>query len=195
MGELIRGNNKEIEVIRTRIVKFEAGRLIEKYPVLLLDVSGSMQQSVGNRRKIDILRDAVERVGIGMDIYCFSDRMTKTKYIPEPQSSTNLIGAFLELKGQSMQLLLISDGIADDPEDAIAAGILLGCPVNVLYIGSVGDQGESFMRKLAESTGGKWLTLDTMQEAGVFQQKLENGIERLLLVGGYERIQKSIIYQ
>ncbi len=188
MGELIRGNNKEVEVTRTRIVKFEAGRLIEKYPVLLLDVSGSMQQSVGNRRKIDILRDAVSKVGIGMDIYCFSDRMTKTKYIPEPQGSTNLRDAFRDLKGQSMQLLLISDGVADDPEDAIAAGILLGCPVNVVYIGSMGDigldVGEQFMRKLAEATGGKWLTLDTMQEAGVFQGKLENGIERLLLVGG-----------
>ncbi len=184
MGELIRGKNKEIEVIRTRIVKFEAGRLIEKYPVLLLDVSGSMQQSVGNKRKIDILRDAVVNVGIGMEIYCFSDRMTKTKYIPEPQGSTNLTGAFRELKGQSMQLLLISDGVADDPENAISAGVSLGCPVNVLYIGVPGDQGESFMRKLAESTGGKWLTLDTMQEAGVFQGKLEDGIERMLLGEG-----------
>ena len=183
-NNLIIGNNKDLEVTKTRIIRFENGALVERSPVLLLDVSGSMRLGIGNRRKIDILRDAVAKVGIGMDIYCFSDGMTKTKYIPEPAGSTNLAGAFQGLPVGGMSLLLISDGIADDPEDAIQVGIALKTPVNVLYIGESGDRGEDFMRKLAEATGGKWLTLDTMQDAVSFQGKLENGIEKMLLMAG-----------
>jgi len=182
MNNLILGNNKKLEVTKTRIIKFSAGKLIEKFPVLLLDVSGSMCRDLNGKRRIDILRDAVEKVGNGMETYCFSDTTVKTKYIPEPHGSTNLKGAFQVLKGQSMQLILISDGIADNPNDAIQSAIELKCPVNVLYIGSPGDEGELFMKRLAEMTGGKWITLDTMQDSNIFQTKLENGIQNLLFL-------------
>lgn len=183
MNNLILGNNQDLEVTKIRIIRFEKEQIIEKYPVLLLDVSGSMQENVGNRRKIDILRDAVTKVGVGMEVYVFASDFVKTKYIPEPHGSTNLKQAFKSLSGQSMQLLLVGDGVSDDPEEAIRAGVALRCPVNVLYIGEPGDQGEAFMRRLAEATCGKWLTLDTMQDAAVFQDKLENGIQNMLLLG------------
>jgi len=180
MSNLILSNQSGLEVSKTRIIKFENGAITEKYPVLLLDVSGSMNREVGNRRKIDILRDAVTKVGAGMDIYSFSSSVVHSRFIPDPQGQTNLTKAFQELKGRSMQLLLISDGVADDPDEAILAGIALHCPVNVLYIGEPWDVGEEFMRRLAEATGGKWTTLDTMQPDG-FGDRLEAGIEKLML--------------
>lgn len=187
---LILGNLKNVTVTRTRIMKFENGALIDRTPVMLLDISGSMRLGLTadlvGRRKIDILQDAVRKIGQGIEKYAFSDSIRKCDTnIPEPDGGTDMANAFLVLAGRSSQsILLVSDGEADDPDEAINRGISLHVPVNVLYIGEPGDRGEDFMRRLAEATRGRWMTLDTIYDTTGFPGRLEEGIEKMLLTVG-----------
>ncbi len=187
MTQLTQTKNKDVEVFRTRIVKYSAGTLTEHIPVMLLDVSGSMEECINGRRKVDMLKDAVEAAASGIETYCFSSSCVKTKIIPQPQGGTDLADAFCVLKNvapAAMHLILVSDGMPDNVENAIYHGKRLQCPINVIYIGVQGDSGESFMRRLAEDTGGKWLTVDTLRDQNNFQQKLSSGLEKLLLCSG-----------
>jgi len=145
--------------------------------VLLLDVSGSMAERVGEKRKIDHLREAVKPY-TSLRMVSFSGR-TWEMCIPEPQSNTDLAGAFSYLKAsQPKEVILVSDGLPDSPEAGLAEAKALGCPVNVIYIGQGGDTGEAFMRRLAAETGGREITVN--EEAPNFGLQLESKVRLML---------------
>jgi hypothetical protein len=186
MSEIIITGNNDVEIKSTRIVRYEAGKLVEIVPTLLLDTSGSMKQFVGSSRKIDILQDVVRSIGMGYARYSFSDdiRREDSGEMLDAGGNTALAVAFNFLKesGVRRHLVLVSDGVPDDVDEALESVRGLGYPVNVVYIGNIGDVGERFMRKIAETTGGKWLTAD-VKDAAFFQKNLESGIEKLMLIG------------
>lgn len=173
-------SNNTVQVLRTKIIRYVPGHgMTEIQPFMLLDVSGSMIGQVGNKRKIDMLRSAVSNYK-GVHQYIFSDRVTETQYIPEPHGSTELHSAFRYIaKANPLKLLLVSDGLPDDPDASIDAGKALKISIDVLYIGTPGDEGEQFMKQLAEVTGGKFMTVDTM-EINDFQKNLTEGIKFML---------------
>lgn len=173
-------SNKDLQVLKTKIIIYVPGQGIsEIQPFMLLDVSGSMKEQVGTQRKIDMLRNAVA-IYQGVKQYVFSERVTETQYIPEPHGSTELHLAFGYLvKANPQKLLVVSDGLPNEPKLSIDAGKALKIPIDVLYIGEFGDPGEIFMKQLAEATGGKFMTIDTM-EINDFQKNLTDGIKLML---------------
>ncbi len=181
MSEIqIQGSGNELQVLNTKILKYVPGHgVTEIQPFILLDVSGSMNEKVGTQRKIDMLRSAVSDYK-GVRQYVFSERVTETQYIPEPHGSTELDTAFRYLaKANPQKLLLISDGLPNDPIASIDAGKCLKISIDVLYIGESEDLGEKFMKLLAEETGGKFMTINTM-EINDFQKNLTEGIKFML---------------
>jgi len=149
--------------------------------VLLLDVSGSMSEHVGEKRKIDHLREAVQnytalrKVSFSGDIYENS--------IPDPKTNTDLAYAFeYLLSSNPLEIILISDGLPDSEIDAINTAKLLNCPVNIIYVGPGSDKGETFMKRLAFETQGKQVTVDTTKELLSVSNVLTDNI-RLMLPG------------
>jgi Mg-chelatase subunit ChlD len=188
MNQLQNTNGNGLTVKSTKIVRLSEDGLSvnEVKPMLLLDISGSMGASVNGERKIDTLRNAVKDMH-NARMFAFSERCSEVQYgIPEPETSTDLAHAFRYLKKwittKDANLLLVSDGIPDDKEDALYEAKTLNIPINVLFIGTEGSDGEEFMQTLAKITGGKQVTADTAFSD--FKQQLSNGINQLLLGSG-----------
>ncbi|RLF84531.1 hypothetical protein DRN34_05585 [Thermococci archaeon] len=153
--------------------------------VLLLDCSASMDEIVGDKRKIDHLRDAVV-VFPEAKLYGFSNNFFEIREgVPEPMSSTAMRHAFRQIASyvdSSTRLILISDGLPTDgsDEEVIAQAKLLPCPVNVLYIGD-DEKGERFMKELARATGGQEITLSPQELQVDLGTALTDGIQKLAL--------------
>lgn len=145
--------------------------------VLLLDVSGSMAELVEGKRKIDHLREALRQFADVKKV-SFSGRIWENE-VPEPQSNTDMAMGFRHLQSSlPRSVILVSDGLPDNPEGAIYEAKLLNVPINVLYIGTGGDRGEAFMKRLARETGGREVTVETAVPD--FTSQLESGIGELL---------------
>lgn len=155
------------------------GDLVIMIPVVLLDVSGSMDQETrSGKSKIDILNEVVKTNFNAIRKFAFSDQCFETFGELETFGSTDLIRAFKYLPKGNLDLCLLSDGCpTNDENDCIEAGKALGYPVNVCYIGDPGDPGEQFMIKLAKATGGKIITIDLMN---LTKKQLSEGMIKLL---------------
>lgn len=182
MSNIIIQNINKPTIRRTKVIRYNPETQLETdaRSILLLDVSGSMSQIVNGKRKIDILREIVVNF-TGVRMFAFSTYTTEVRYVPEPQESTDLSGAFRYLKpyiNKDTNFVLVSDGQSDNPESALNEAKSLGIPVNVVYIGNRGDMGEDFMQLLARLTNGKEITAETFSKA--FQQQLTEGIQGFL---------------
>jgi hypothetical protein len=131
--------------------------------VLLLDVSASMEQ--GRPRRIDLLWNAVSRLKTPASrwrVAAFSSRCqwVDLKQHPEPQGSTDVAGAFVEIgKVAPTSVTIITDGQPDDPDAAHTAGLLLKCPIHICFVGDADDlQAVEFCRGLCEATKGTFAT-------------------------------------
>jgi Mg-chelatase subunit ChlD len=131
--------------------------------VLLLDASGSM--AAGTPRRIDLLWQMVQalrtsqsgwRVAV-FNSYC---RWSAVAAVPEPDGDTDLAGAFEVIgKVNPLRVTVITDGQPNDTEAAFAAGVHLGCPVHILFVGESGDEDAlAFCRRLCEATKGTFAT-------------------------------------
>ncbi len=181
MNQIIQTNNKPT-IRRTKVIKYNKETQLDSdaRPILLLDVSGSMQQYVNGKRKIDILRETITNF-TGVRMFAFSAYTEAVKYIPEPQEDTDLTRAFQHLKpliNKDTNLVLVSDGEPNNRESSLKEGESLGIPVNVVFIGNINSSGEQFMKLLARLTNGREITVDTFNKA--FQQKLTEGIRGFL---------------
>lgn len=187
MNDLIKQNNNLI-IRNVKVLKYDpkTETVIETRPVLLLDISGSMNECIGKKRKIDMLREAVMQ-NTGVRQFVFSDDIHEVGYVPETaEGGTDLSRSFGYLKTENIinkntRLVLVSDGLPDDSDDAIQTALQLEIPVNVLYIGPGNDKGERFMKNLATITKGTELTVSTLNID--FQKKLTQGISALLYGG------------
>lgn len=150
--------------------------------VFLLDVSGSMSDIVDGKPKIAHLREVMQDHQSNRKI-SFSGHVWENQ-IPEPQSNTDMALGFRHLQTvmpKPTVIVLISDGLPDSPEAAIQEALVLHIPVNIIYIGEKGDEGEAFMKKLASLTGGREFTAEPAKQQ--FAQQLRAGIAGLLPAG------------
>lgn len=174
--QLILKPRNGMQIVHTKIIKWEAGKLVNKTPVLLLDVSISMAEPSGSnngKRKIDILREVMTNYP-GISKYVFSDDCSLCEYIPEPYGTTRLDSALDVVgRGRPDRIILISDGRPDYPEESMRVALTLHIPIDVIYIGEHGDHGEQFMKELALRTGGKEITITTSDLAKNLQQATE----------------------
>lgn len=133
--------------------------------VILADISASMGgPAAGDKRKIDILRDAI--VGVTQStsarVFVFSNTAREVHAIPEPENNTNLAGALLHVQRLDPGVtLVISDGQPDNEKAALDAARQFRGVIDVLYIGPESDHAAiNFMKRLAAAAGGDVRTHD-----------------------------------
>ncbi len=140
------------------------GSLIEMIPVVLLDVSGSMnQETKSGKSKIQILNEVVKTQFGAVRKFAFSSHCFECFGELDAFGDTDLIKAFRFLPKGNLDLCLLSDGYPNNDEsDCIEVAKGLGYSINVLYIGDPGNTGEMFMIRLAKATGGKIMTIGSL---------------------------------
>lgn len=129
--------------------------------LILLDISGSMSENVGGKRKIDILRQAVNRqLLINEVVLVFSsgcDRIASFQSIPEPFGGTAMhLGLQQAASYTPSYTLVVSDGQPDCQRQALLNAENLSGIISTLYIGDDSDVNAiAFMAKLARVGCGR----------------------------------------
>lgn len=145
--------------------------------IILVDVSGSMsgtpyEQACQELAKLQ--RDLPGKIAI----IAFSDT---TEFAPSGvprfiSGGTDLAGAlrFVHVAdGCNIRFVVISDGYPNDPEGTLREARKFQSRIDTVYIGPEGGEGEAFLRKLAQASGGQSSTNKVHQIA--------ERVERLLL--------------
>jgi hypothetical protein len=130
--------------------------------VILADVSDSMSESAGGKKKIEVLRDALSRVWPNAQnarLIAFSSLpvfLSDPQNLPDPSGSTALHLAIQSAQSfKPSRTLVISDGRPDDEMSAFAAADELTGQIDVIYCGPEGDtQAILFLQRLVRRTGG-----------------------------------------
>ena len=123
--------------------------------VILLDVSGSMAEMTGAKRRIDVLTEALLTVrapGVRMfGFHSVCSELEPDGAVPEPRGGTNLGGAIEHITQlRPTRLVVIGDGLPDNEEHALAAARALHADIATIFVGNDGDAvGRAFMRRLA----------------------------------------------
>ena len=127
--------------------------------VLLLDISGSM--GIDEPRRIDVLWEAVKTLSKatqGWKMATFSDqcRWQVLEEKPEPTGGTDLTKAFQHVGQVPLtRLTLVTDGEPWDMDEAHRAGLALGVPISILFVGDDTDvQAVAFCQRLCLQTQG-----------------------------------------
>ena len=128
--------------------------------IILADISASMgSYANGDRRKIDILREAIAAVTQNSParLFVFSKSVRAVHAIPEPENNTALAPALLHVQQFDPGVtLVISDGQPDNAKDALDVARTFRGAIDVLYIGPESDaKAIAFMRQLAAAAGGE----------------------------------------
>lgn len=138
----------------------EAIKTDDRTRILLSDTSDSMDDLTEGRekRKIDALREVVYGIrdqGIAFRQIVFGGSVEMREDIPEPSGGTPLLEALkLSRRYEPGRLVVISDGIPENPEGCIALATEMGVPIDTFYVGPRPHMGEAFMSKLSAATGG-----------------------------------------
>lgn len=137
-----------------------------KEVLLLCDVSGSMDEPAGSRKKIAVLQDTLDQIRPQFPaarIVAFNSTVQETfDSLPPPDGSTALHYA-LEYAQQyhPQHTIVISDGQPDDEAAALKATEKLTGIIDVVYCGPDSDKAAiAFMQRLARSAGGRVVRTD-----------------------------------
>lgn len=127
--------------------------------VVLADVSASMGgPAAGDKRKIDVLREAIASAtqNTPARLFVFSATTREVQSVPEPENNTNLAQALREVQRLDPGVtLVISDGQPDNARAALDVASTFRGAIDVLYIGNDKDYAAiSFMQQLAKVGGG-----------------------------------------
>jgi hypothetical protein len=130
--------------------------------VIVCDVSGSMAESAGTRRRIDHLREALDQViqpeHILVAFSSAARRIDNPADLPPPSGGTALDLALIEAASHDPAgTLVISDGEPTNPEAALRAAEILPGTIDVIYCGSESNrEAVEFMRRLARLGCGQY---------------------------------------
>lgn len=154
--------------------------------ILLCDVSSSMNERAGSKRKIDHLRAALDSVWSALpraSIYTFSSHVANASdpsRIGEPSGGTALHMGLGTIAGlRPARTIVISDGRPDDEVAALAAAEQLSGTIDVIYCGPDDDaQAITFMRSLARVGCGRVIVHDLVKHSQ--QPRLAGAVRQLL---------------
>ena len=126
--------------------------------VVLADVSGSMKGDKIQRLQRELRSIWPERPGARLLSFASSlSWCDSPSDLPGAAGSTNLTGA-LDVAADVWpgEVLVISDGMPDNPASALEAAKKIPGTISVLFVGSDDDrEGAEFLRKLALMGGGE----------------------------------------
>lgn len=150
----------EITSLRSEAASIMKAQEIFQDTIFLLDFSGSMDEYLENKPKIEHLKNALKKLHIDPKNCVSFESFVQDGIMSETGGSTRLHAAFEHIKGRKFnKIMVISDGQPDSPEMALQKAKELGKPVNILFIGKDGNYGEEFMKELASVTKGNTLSL------------------------------------
>lgn len=126
---------------------------------IVADVSGSMAEPAGERRKIDVLAAAIAEARPDMpeqETIAFATTarvLGPAERLPDPAGGTAMhLGLAEAARRDGKRVLVISDGMPDDRRQALAEADRLasaGATIDVLYVGPETDASAiAFMRSL-----------------------------------------------
>ena len=148
--------------------KLGALSTLHKAPFLVLDTSSSMSYPIeGGFRRIDRLREIVATLhqkGADFRQIVFSDSPRESTTVPDPYGGTDLASALaMALDNYATKIAVVSDGEPNSEQGAMAQAQRaksMGVVIDVMFCGQPGTRGESFLKELAEATGGRGETVD-----------------------------------
>jgi hypothetical protein len=155
--------------------------------VILCDVSGSMDERAGARRRIDHLREALDQVvqpnHILVTFSSAAQRIGSPADLPSPSGGTALESALAEAaRHDPRATLVISDGEPTNPEAALRMAEALPGTIDVIYCGDEGNRDAvEFMRRLARLGCGQYAAHSWQSRPGA--PLLAATMRRLLLTG------------
>ena len=189
-----KGENKMNELEKqntsmTLVERLKARTVALGNKVLILDMSGSMHSDVEpGLSKIQALKDIVSSISGNPSIIVFnsSAHVADKNSIGEPTGNTYMAEAFQLAKDQGFKsALLITDGIANDPTEALIEAV--GLNIQIMYVGA-GNK-PKFLDDLAAQSGGFCTKENLKLDA---QKELSTKIQ-LLLGDGKEETKKGPI--
>lgn len=133
---------------------------------VVVDCSYSMENadSRGGRRRIDVAREELAKLQAQhpgkLAIIGFSQRarFLPGGVVPEPETNTDLAGALAyarRVDGTGLALVVITDGLPDLPDAALAEAHRFSCRIDVVFVGDEADAGaQRFCKLLARSGRG-----------------------------------------
>lgn len=154
--------------------------------IVLADVSDSMGEKVGAKRKIDILQSALTQVWPTLPtgrLIAFSsvpEFLADPSSLPSPSGSTALHFALQAAEGfRPRQTLVISDGRPDSEDAALEVADRITGRIDVIYCGRDEDtQAIAFLQRLARLSGGRCIVTPN----GTKTLNLLQSVRRLLLL-------------
>lgn len=132
------------------------------HTVILLDVSGSMAEPVGQRRRIDVLADILGQVRPSAPpdtrVIAFASVVREVAPgdpLPEPGGGTDLRAALEYVaRFRPARLIVITDGEPYDMDAALGAARALNCHIIAYYAGDERNHDAiAFITALAWSSG------------------------------------------
>lgn len=150
---------------------------------VLADVSSSMSESAGAKRKIDHLLDAL-KILAGEKIIAFNSSVMEIQHIaelPQPSGGTALhLALECAARFRPHQTVVVSDGRPDSANSAFAAADKITGTIDVIYCGPDDDtEAIAFMNRLTRRTGGQVIVADLVKR----NVNLLAPIRRLLSAG------------
>ena len=131
--------------------------------VVVIDQSGSMcmQDARDGQERFDVAEDELRKIQEAypgaVAVFEFSDNI---RFCPD--AVTNLTDALRYIKQADnlYEIVVISDGEPDNEYTAMNVARTFKGPIHTIYIGEEGREGQDFLRKLAQATGGKQFQAD-----------------------------------
>jgi hypothetical protein len=154
--------------------------------VVLADVSSSMDERAGSRKKIDVLREAMRlAVPPTATVIAFASVPQPVPYgveVPDPSGGTALhLALELAASYRPRRTLVVSDGRPDSEALALEAAEALPGRIDVIYCGPDDDaQAIAFMHKLARVGGGTVVVEDITKRARPGNNALTGHVRTML---------------
>jgi hypothetical protein len=194
--------------VRDRLAKkAEAPATVKDRVVLLQDCSTSMENIMdtrGRRSRLDVSKDCIRKFldkcnprisAIGL--VSFSSMAHKLQIATTDynkvaaqalticsEAYTNMaLGIRFALELDPTRLVLVSDGMPDSIEETLQQARICverSVPIDCIYIGDTHESGASFMKQLAEMTGGFFFTVDDVEKFEKAILQLEAGARLML---------------
>ena len=157
--------------------------------IALVDISGSMAMRDGRdgKSRWEIANEHLTRLQsfyqgkIALIEFASITMFKPDGILSPPNGSTNLTDALQFAKmadGCGIKIVVVSDGMPDNPYEAIYQAQKYKSKIDVIYCGDENDRegGRAFLQKLASATGGQFFKSDSTGS-------IESEIETLLLGG------------
>lgn len=136
--------------------------------LLLIDTSSSMNDRLRNgRSRMDMLGEVVTDLRKGAEVKMIAfggmeDAAWELSTVPaRGQGGTPMhAGINLARTKNAGRAIVVSDGVPNDRSLAMESAKEFGGRIDVIFVGNPGEEGEAFLKMLAESTGGTEFTGD-----------------------------------